>query len=186
MKKLLSLLVATVVLLLSCAPTEEPYLDGYDIVGEDLYPMEKIPFGDGEAEYAVLRSNYYFDKYDNRELTKIESLSELRAFQRKHKIYSTPFKSDVLSIESFNGYAKKLDEDFFEDKIILVIHIKSGSGTTRFYVSEIYTVNNTLTVGISAIPQAPNTPSTCDMASWHAVVEIDRALVQGITEFKAI
>ena len=184
MKRLLLLLAVLILVISSCAKNPEEPCPGCDIVDKNLYSTESVVFGEGSAEYVLLKSNYWFGSIPSGTVTKISSMDELESFQKKHKVYSDG--QYMLSIENFNGYARKLDEKFFEEKIVLAIHIQSGSGSESFYVSDISVEGDCLTVGVSSILHPPMTAFTTDMASWHMVVEIDRNLIEGVTDFKAV
>lgn len=185
MKKILIWLTAFVLLLSSCKAPDEPCIGCQDIVDADnQFSTVSIDFGEGSAEYILLRSNYWFGSVPSGTVTTIKSVAELESFQKKHEVYSGG--QQMLSIENFNGYAKKLDEKFFDEKILLAIHIQSGSGSDSFYVSDISTEGSCLTVGVSSLLHPPMTAFTTDMASWHMVVEIDRNLIGSVTEFKAV
>lgn len=190
MRKLISLLAVLSVLFLfvSCGTPDfiscygdEPALDGKDVVDDDPYPTKSL--GNG-VEYVVFRGGSV--EGENYGITKIESWNDVNIFIKANTLHTL----DGLQIhraENFEHYSKTLEDNFFDNNILLVVNIISGSGSTRFYATGCDRLEeNLFTVGISSVMREPYADSTDDMASWYMVFEIERTLVDGVDKFTAV
>ena len=63
----------------------------------------------------------------------------------------------------------KYDDTYFEDRILLLLRIGTGSGSHRFRITDMLIAENgTLTVDVATlVPEV----GTCDMAGWHIFIE---------------
>ena len=166
---------------ISCYGDEEPELDGKDVVDDAPYPTKSLGIG---VEYVIFRGGSI--ECENYTLTKIESFDEVKSFIKANKLHTLD-GYQYHRAENFENYSKHLADNFFDEHILLVVNIISGSGSTRFYATGYDRYGeNEFTVGISSVMREPYAPSTCDMASWHMVFEIERTLVDGIDKFTAI
>ena len=65
------------------------------------------------------------------------------------------------------------DNAFFKNHFLLLIVLEEGSGSVRHKVESVTRVNGSLSVNIvRTIPEI----GTCDMAQWHIIVVLDRAI----------
>ena len=166
---------------ISCYGDEDSELDGKVVVDDDPYPTKSLG---GGVEYVIFRGGSI--EGENYGITKIESLNDVNSFIKANTLHSL----DGLKFhraENFEHYSKTLEDNFFDNNILLVVNIISGSGSTRFYATGCDRLEeNLFTVGISSVIREPYAPSTCDMASWHMVLEVERSLIEGVDSFRAL
>ena len=98
----------------------------------------------------------------------IKSVIELNAYKSRSasKYY---FDSGFGASESFNDATLKYDDDFFKDKALVMVVTRESSGSVYY---DGVSVNGS--EGIIAINRRLPEPFTCDMASWHIIIELDR------------
>ena len=109
-------------------------------------------------------------------LTPIMSERELRDYYRSNKdIYR--FDRQYCGCADMAGdvFAGSglYNDVFFQNNFLFFIVLEEGSGSVRHIVESVTRVNGSLSVNIARIiPEI----GTCDMAQWHIVVVLDRAL----------
>ncbi|MBR4767030.1 MAG: hypothetical protein IK085_09760 [Clostridia bacterium] len=98
----------------------------------------------------------------------IKSVSELNAYKSRNasKYY---FDSGFGSSESFNDATLKYDDGFFKDKALVMVVTRESSGSVYY---EGVSVNGS--EGTIAVNRYFPEVFTCDMASWHIIIELDR------------
>ena len=98
----------------------------------------------------------------------IKSVSELNAYKSRNasKYY---FDSGFGSSESFNEATANYDDGFFKDKALVMVVTRESSGS---YYYDGVSVNGS--EGIIAVNRRLPEPFTCDMASWHIIIELDK------------
>lgn len=72
------------------------------------------------------------------------------------------------------------NDEFFENNVLLMAFIESGSGTLRFDVSDVSINNGVCLITIDML----NEPITEDMAYWVIFVSIPRAVAESVTEYE--
>ena len=119
-------------------------------------------------------SNYTENEYPV--LTPIRSESELLDYYRSNKDtyqFDRQYSGSTdMAGEVFAGNGL-YDEAFFKNHFLLFIVLEEGSGSVRHKVESVTRVNGSLSVNIvRIIPEI----GTCDMAQWHIIVVLDRAI----------
>lgn len=113
---------------------------------------------------------------------KIENKSELESFTERYKTEITSI-DEYSGNESFSEAVAFADDLFFEKNSVLIVYISSSSGSYRFGVNSIVKADNELLVHI----EQTNDPEvfTCDMASYLAVITVEKSLANGVLRFDA-
>ncbi len=120
----------------------------------------RVPFG---AQY--VRTNGMADVTFPSAVV-IRSKAELRAY---YEDYKEQFDLERREAGGFLDACDKYDDAYFEERILILARVESGSGSTRFNVTDVrVSESGTLTIDIAAL-----TPEfiTCDMAEWHIFIE---------------
>ena len=81
---------------------------------------------------------------------------------------------------------ERYGEEFFNDNILVIIGIEAGSGSHRYYVSNIYKSEERLAVGVSLVMTASDIDVTDDVQYRRIYLEIDRGALGEVSEYKAI
>ena len=184
MKKVFALIIATLTVFVFCSckggPNviscyETPYnaqffKDGYDYLSAEkklnCENSDKISLASGHIP-----------------IHKIESVSELEKFESD---YVSQFASDELK-----NHLDSYDKDFFKENILLIVNLYSGSGSFKYYISNIY-ISDTynqgkdFTVGISQVLMPPDICVTNDIAFWLVTLEVKRAELDGVKSYGAV
>lgn len=95
----------------------------------------------------------------------------IRSFPELIAYYDTlyPREDDIrdhsgVLLEAFNQY----DGDYFDNHILILVLLESGSGSIRHEVTDVIRNGNNLTLAIDTrVPYF----YTCDMAWWHVIIE---------------
>lgn len=139
----------------------------------------RIPF---EAQY--VRTHSPGDV--SHAITVIRSVEELHAYYDEYNDAFDLERRSEVSLDSTIGFldaCDAYDAAYFEDRILILMRIGTGSGSHRFRVTDLRVAeNDTLTVDVATLVPAVG---TCDMAGWHIFIEsevginvIDEAHVQ--------
>ncbi len=167
---------------ISCFGDNEIKLNGKDIINDNPYNRKNLGVG---VDYVIFRGGS-IEGEDSGAVTKIESWEDVDKFIKVNKLYTLD-GYQFNRVENFEPYVRTLDENFFDDNVLIVVNIVSGSGSTRYYATGYDTLEeNSLTLGISTVMTPPNTDGTSDMASWHMVFEFDRSFLEGIEKIIAV
>lgn len=164
MKKILSILtlILALILLVSCAPEEEPLIGGgksQDTVRETADLPEFTELFD--ASY--IRTDGYIDGKKYPYAVKIASRNELDVYVSENSEYQ--FGDD------FYAATEKYDEAFFEENVLVFAVMEEGSGSNRHELMGV-TADDVILIK-RIVPEE----GTCDMAEWHIIIEMpkDRA-----------
>jgi len=109
-------------------------------------------------------------------VVRISSARELRDYyERNRNIYqfNQGYYSEDNMAESVFSESSGFDDVFFATRFLLFIIIEEGSGSVRHKVETLLPGNGTLPVNITRI--IPDI-GTADMAQWHIVLALDKAL----------
>ena len=89
-------------------------------------------------------------------------------------------KDDFAFDQYLNEAVSAYDEEFFEDKYLLIIPTKSGSGSVEYNVKSVAakTVNGQMTNRVVVEVSSPDIV-TYDMAQWFIILELDREYMPG-------
>jgi len=106
----------------------------------------------------------------------VKSVDELLAYYETYKeVYQFHigyYSGASMDDEVFNDKARYGD-GFFEDKFLLFVILEEGSGSVRHRVESVLPEDGLLSVNIArVVPEV----GTADMAQWHIVLELDKAL----------
>ena len=118
-----------------------------------------------------IRTNGYNDGGEYPLVRIIRSVDELNKYYEENKeSYYLGHKTDPNTKENigFTDVCKRYDDQYFDDRILLIILLEEGSGSIRHKVNKVGFKNSKLIVDIERI-----TPEigTCDMAEWHILIE---------------
>ena len=113
---------------------------------------------------------------------KIETLRELADFKTNLQPYFS-FNGKKTNTASFNEVTADCDDTFFSANTLLIVYIVSGSGTYRFRVPDIRIQDGALTVFVEQYNDEG--VHTCDMSGWLAVIQIPKAKLADVTEYRA-
>ena len=105
-------------------------------------------------------------------VTVIRSAEELRAYYETYKETFDLERREGTTSDYDLGFldaCDKYDDTYFEERILLLVRIGTGSGSHRFRVTDmLVSENGTLTVDIATlVPEV----GTFDMAGWHIFIE---------------
>ncbi len=89
-------------------------------------------------------------------------------------------KESLLREEKRKELLSEYNDKFFEDNILLMVFIESGSGTLRYDVSDISIDNGTALITVDMLTQPPITD---DMADWIIFVAIPKEVSASVTEY---
>lgn len=170
-------LVMCILALASCKPEDagknnEIPVNGYnDGEFSDKTPKKnKAEERDFSVQY--LRTNGYNDGVRYPVVTVIHSVDELNAYYEANKDkYSLERRTGTVYSDSTIGFldaCDKYDDEYFEDKILLLVLLEEGSGSVRHNVERVATNDDEIVIDITTIvPEV----GTCDMAEWHILIE---------------
>ena len=111
---------------------------------------------------------------------RIDDIQDVEGFETK---FAGCFSFYGNGEGSFSGIMAEYDEKFFENNSIIIVYVTSGSGSNRFGVSSVSSVNGVFSVEI-ANTYSPEI-GTCDMAGWFMIIEVADEDLNSCTEFKA-
>ena len=124
--------------------------------------------------YRADLSNYRQAKYPF--FIKIKSTGELHDYYERTKgiyQYDQGYYSEASMAESVFCSSSEYDDDFFKSNFLLFIVLEEGSGSVRHKVAHELSVDGSLSVDITRIIPGIG---TADMAQWHIMLVLDRAL----------
>ena len=98
----------------------------------------------------------------------IKSADELNAY-KSSKSSDYYFDSGFGSSESFNEATANYDDGFFKDKALVMVVTRESSGS--YYYDGVSVDGKD---GVIAVYRFCPEVSTCDMASWHIIIELDK------------
>ncbi len=166
MKKIFSLILALLLLLLLCSCTENMEASG-DIL------KKEIAFS---AQY--VRTDGFHEEEHYPQVQVITSKDELDRYYREHKELYQLDRAEELN---FRTACKRYGDHYFEKQILLMVLLEEPSGSNRHRVLEITEENNQLTVEIQRIlPESGDD----DMALWHLLIEPDAGV--GVMDEEAV
>lgn len=102
----------------------------------------------------------------------IRSVEELNRYYENNKaIYSLESKKNIASDSTigFLDACDRYDKEYFKDKILVLVLLEEGSGSTRHKVTSVC-LEKTGELKIKIKTETPET-GTCDMALWHLFTE---------------
>ena len=125
---------------------------------------------DFSAQY--IRNDGYHDDVRYPVVTVIHSVDELNAYYEANKDkYSLERRTGDISSDSTVGFLDACDkytEEYFKNRMLLMILLEEGSGSVRHKVERVANGVDGITVDITTIvPEA----GTDDMAEWHILIE---------------
>lgn len=109
-----------------------------------------------------IQTHLYSDNYVAPTKDVITSLSGIKKYQET-------YKDDKLDL-SLNAYT----EDYFNDKVLVIVTIQEPSGATTDKVGSIFKADNLTSLDIM-VERNTAKMGTADMATWHLLVEMDKA-----------
>ena len=170
-------LVMCVLALASCKPEDAGKNNDTPVkIYTDEGLSDKIPKTDDikECEFSAqyIRTDGYHDGVRYPVVTVIHSVDELNAYYEANKDkYSLERRTGTIYSDSTIGFmdaCDKYDEEYFENKILLMVLLEEGSGSVRHKVERVANGTDGITVEITTIvPEV----GTCDMAEWHILIE---------------
>lgn len=116
-------------------------------------------------------------------ILKIDSLDEFESFKSLHND-SLRLDIDHNYDGSFYDETERYDKDFFNINSLLIIDVKSTSGSYRYGVESIYLKDQYCTVYVEQTKNLEDV--TDDMAEWLIVVPIEKSKIKDVIEFDAI
>ena len=73
------------------------------------------------------------------------------------------------------------DKDYFEENALIIIHIRSGSGSVRYTVTDVDISGETCNITVNAkMPEV----GTADMADWFVIIEQPKTEIENCGTFK--
>lgn len=173
MKKLLCLILTGMMLVGLCG------CNGSHPVGTDagaLNPSEKEFAQKKELSFSAqyIRTDGYVDGARFPRVVVIRSVEELEDYYnqncetfylgRRDKVYSD-------TTIGFLDACDKYTENYFKDKMLVMVLVEHGSGSIRDEVTKVELAEDgKLNVSIrSIVPEV----GTCDMAEWHILIELE-------------
>ncbi len=132
-----------------------------------------------ECNFSVqyIRTNGYHDGVQYPVVTVIHSVEELNAYYEANKDkYSLERRTGTIYSDSTIGFldaCDKYDEEYFENRILLMVLLEEGSGSIRHKVERVSTDAGKIVVEIdSIVPEI----FTDDMAEWHILIELEKGV----------
>lgn len=118
-----------------------------------------------KAQYVRTDGDYDGQKFPSAKI--IRSVSELKAYYASCK--DGMFEAGYESLGEYLGDGSKYDDDYFKDRILVIVLLEEGSGSISHEVPSIAVDEN----GKAMIHIRRFCPEvlTCDMAYWHILVE---------------
>ncbi len=110
--------------------------------------------GDDNVQYIRTHSDYGRDPI----VSVISSKEELEEYYELHK--------DVNRNPAFENVPGTYSDDFFADSFLAIIRLEEGSGSIRHKVEKI---SGNGDIAVSRLIPAIG---TCDMATWHIIIEL--------------
>lgn len=175
-------MTACVLTLTSCIAMINKKTD-MPIQKEDTLKVDNVSESDKETaietDYADLefgvqyvRTNGYHDGVRYPVVTVIHSMDELNAYYEANKEnYSLERRTGTIYSDSTIGFldaCDKYDDEYFKDRILLLVLLEEGSGSIRHSVDRVANVDGKIEVEIRTIvPEI----GTDDMAEWHILIE---------------
>ncbi|MBP3435946.1 MAG: hypothetical protein J6K62_06450 [Clostridia bacterium] len=141
-----------------------------------LNDVSYTPLKPGEGEHRIPFEVQYVRTHSpgdvSHAITVIRSVEELYAYYGEYKAVFDLERRSEVSLDSTIGFldaCDKYDDTYFEDRILLLLRIGTGSGSHRFRITDMLIAENgTLTVDVATlVPEV----GTCDMAGWHIFIE---------------
>lgn len=137
------------------------------------------------------RGSYQADEYrfipcENADTLYVSSVAHIPVQKIDSRERLADFEENISTSSELAEYVEAFDENFFEENILLAAYIESGSGSYRYYLSNMYIENGGLTLGISQKLMPPDICGTCDMAYWIVLVEVKRDKISDVEIFDAI
>jgi len=109
-----------------------------------------------------IQTHLYNDNYVAPTKDIITSVSDIKKYQET-------YKETNLDL-SLNAYT----EDYFNDKVLVIVTIQESSGSTTNKVGSIFKADNLTSLDIMVDRKVAEI-GTDDMATWHLLVEIDKS-----------
>lgn len=156
---------------------------------KDINLFGETVFRTDDANSSIYHDALNADKFASNDgashcpIYKIDSASELEAFIEKCIAY---FSSKYYTPQKdwFEEKFKDYDEIFFEDNSLFVVYIVAGSGSHMYRVADVKKDVSVLRVCIDQYNDLHG--GTDDMASWFALLPMQKDEIKGCTEFDAI
>lgn len=127
------------------------------------------------AQY--IRTDGYVDGARFPRTVVIRSVEELRDYYTKNCDTFDLGRRDKVYSDTTIGFLDACDkytEEYFKDKMLIMVLVEHGSGSIRDEVTKVELAENgSLQVSIQQIvPEV----GTCDMAEWHILIELDAGI----------
>lgn len=168
MKKLWSIFTAAALIFSLCACSSSGLGSSSSNASDNpIYGTVDIPF---QAQY--IRTDGYREGATFPRVVIIRSVEELNAYYEQYRnIFDLERKAQLYSDTTigFLDACDKYDESYFEGRILIMVLLEEGSGSTRHAVTDVtLTDDGRLYISIDTIvPEI----GTCDMAEWHILIE---------------
>lgn len=139
-----------------------------------------------ECEFSAqyIRTDGYHDGVRYPIVTVIRSVDDLNAYYEANKDkYSLERRTGTIYSDSTIGFLDACDkytEEYFEDRMLLMVLLEEGSGSVRHRVERVATGREGMVVDITTIvPEVV----TDDMAEWHVLIELEASALDDVTVF---
>ena len=158
--------------------TEFGFITNIHSVTIKNYPRE---YGGINYEVAILRQNGYSGKLiisTHNDFTKLmeECMIQLPIADDASDYAKREISRHNNRIHLVSNY----DEEFFSDYDLLMVFKRTGSGGSRFDVTDISVESGICTVTIDFTKRGV----TCDVGQWIALISIPKEVSAGVTEYK--
>jgi len=125
----------------------------------------------GAASQYIRTNKHHSDLYSP-VIKIIRSVDELNSYYEQNKDLYDLTRHDKIYSDTTIGFQNacdKYDDNYFKDRILVLVVLQEGSGSIRHEVTNVkLTGDNRLLININE-----NSPEllTCDMAAWHIFIE---------------
>ncbi len=128
------------------------------------------------AEWGSLSQNAYLSSIRTLPVIRITSVRELESFKDNMSTYMD-FTASYTDAVSFNDNAQRYDDEYFDEKALILVYVSAGSSADRFTLEYADMLNGILTLGIMEI-----SPEVGDMVrqGWIICVELPNKSLDGI------
>lgn len=137
---------------------------------------DPLPGNTGCCQFSAqyIRTDGYLPSANYPVVTVIRSNAELNAYYERNKTLYNLERSGSDSVTSFLDACDRYDAAYFEDRVLILILVECGSGSTRFRVTDVGFQGSEFIVDVESY--IPGDAGTCDMAQWHIFVEAEAGI----------
>lgn len=157
----LSVTLASVIIMHNSRNNTIDKSDDNSVIYEDTY-------GEG-CQY--IRTYGLYDNIKFPKVVLIKSCEELQSYFEQNNtvccLDTVTYDSD--SPVSFKEAAGKYDDNYFKNRVLILVLLREGSGSNRHRVTNVY-LDKKNKLNINIITNIPEI-GTCDMAYWHLFIE---------------